>query len=150
MTQVSTLAARNGQSATYYYQGGTPAVGTDGTGGNIRSGSYLGVTFGATSISMDVNVLLDVTEFDSSTTTYSLSQSGINMSLSSTATFGSSVACGGASSCSASINGFFAGSEGDQIGLAYKVTDSDLGRMHHGTAAFNEPAPALVLTDGGL
>ena len=52
---------------------------------------------------------------------------------------------------SASVSGFFAGQQAQQIGLGYRVEDSMAGRTVNGAAAFNQTSltPANPLIDGG-
>jgi hypothetical protein len=47
-------------------------------------------------------------------------------------------ACGGASSCGALVEGFFAGASAERAGLVYHIQDSSVGKDVLGAAAFTK------------
>lgn len=144
-----------GTTATYTFQGGTTAIGNDGTSGTVRAGSKLDASFYTSTsawaqLAMDMNV--DMKNGDN----YHLTGSTSSLPGTSGATFsfiaGNSSSCAGGaaagstSGCSANVQGFFAGQQAQQIGLSYQIDDLS-GRKVTGAAAFGRGSfvPATVL-----
>lgn len=135
-----------GGQATYTIQGGTQATGSDGSFGTIDPGSQLIVNFSYTpSVSANIGVTMDdATHYQfSGTTSVAMSMSPASpsfpASVSGMPTFASSgMSCtvNGSAGCSASISGFFAGAQAQQIGLSYEISDALGGRTVNGTGAF--------------
>lgn len=142
----------NGQ-ATYKLQGGTLATTTnlDGTStlGRIQGDSVLAVTFGSTPVvSADIGVAMDdgaIYRFTGTANVgVSISPAGTSSSASATgiATFAATnMGCTvntGSGICGASMSGFFAGAQAQQIGLAYQIDDNSTSnnRTVNGTGAF--------------
>lgn len=139
-----------GSQATYTYQGGSAATGNDGSTGNVRAGSTLTAFFGSTT-SLSANINIDMKTGNSYLLT-GFTTAGVNVSaggVTGMPTFAmNSMGCSGAiSGCSATLSGFFAGPQAEQIGLAYQVTDFDTSRKVNGTAAFVRGG---ITSGGGL
>lgn len=150
-----------GSTATYTYQNGSPATGSDGSTGTVASGSKLMVTFGSNP-TVDVDMGINMTGTKAGL--YQLSGSGIGIGISGntgTATFsaatgsgislsGSACSSTGCLGASAAINGFIAGASGQQIGVGYQIIDTS--RTVNGAAAFGRsditPPPAPVTSTG--
>ena len=117
---------------TLEQHGTTPTNGT--TTGSLQSGS-LQVNFAAETMQVDLQLALG-------TKGYTVNDHGgltagsATFNLSNLATTGTGGAC--ASSCSASVSGFFAGSQADKVGLGYAVSDTGSGVLR-GTAGFGRP-----------
>jgi hypothetical protein len=137
-----TAVMPTGGSANYSLIGATrPTYASGLLGPGTFSGS-LNVTFGATpTVGVSYTVVMpDVT--------YVVNQSGAfsgnafaftaTGSFSSGAFIGtSSTACtGGATSCSSTVKGFFAGASAERAGMGYHIIDSMVGKNIIGTAAF--------------
>lgn len=142
MTQPNFFAGVNalhpyGATATYTYQGGTAATRSDGVTGRVSSGSTLTMTFGSLpSLAMDIK--LDMASGNdyhiTGSTTPALSASSAKFFAGSGST---SCAVSGSGSCVASLHGFFAGQQAQQIGMSYAVQDFSGGTLDvAGTAAF--------------
>jgi hypothetical protein len=135
------LSIPAGGSATYTLQGGTLATAFGGVTGVLNPSSAITVNFGSLT-SLNFNLGVDMSDGVSYLVTASASLNTLSPGfqpkfLSST----SSCSDGGASSaCSASLSGFFAGAQAKQIGLAYEISDSNLGRTVKGTGAFGRGA----------
>lgn len=143
-----TFAANS--SATYSYQGGTTATGSDGSTGSLNSNSYVQVTFG-TIPTMLINLDMDMKDsLNNPIGNYTLNAtasvsnlSGSQAPASADFTAGGSIggsACSSAGACTANISGFFAGAQAQQIGLAYHINDSVKSVNVDGAAAFGRGA----------
>lgn len=142
----------NGATATYTYQGGTTATGNDGSTGRMTSGSFLTMHFGSNpSLAMDLRLAMD------SGNNYQIIGSTAPVLDGSGAKFFASsggVSCntgGGTGGCNATVSGFFAGQQAQQIGMSYSVQDF-AGRDVSGAAAFGRGkitavTPPPVLTE---
>jgi hypothetical protein len=119
-------------TATYALLGATnPTYASGSSAPGTFSGS-LSVTFGA---SATVNGNFNVAMADARTYAWtgSATASGATFSMTSTAT-GTGGAC--SSSCSAAVQGFFAGATAQRAGISYRVTDTFAGQNLTGAAAF--------------
>ena len=127
----------SGASATYTYQNGTKATGSDGALGAVTAGSTLTMTFGyAPTLDMDIGVDMQTGNDYQITGSAYLSLSGSASQFSAYNGSGSSCAVVGSGSCGATVQGFFAGQQAQQIGLGYVINDSGAGRTVNGAAAF--------------
>ncbi|MCC2638523.1 MAG: hypothetical protein K0Q68_2242 [Moraxellaceae bacterium] len=130
----------NAATATYTYQGGTTATGTDGSTGKLTSGSNLVVTFGPTpTLAMDLRLDMNAGNdyhLTSIGTVASISSSGAKFLASSGSGSSCAIAGGGSGGCTATVSGFFAGQQAQQIGLGYSVNDLGSSRQVNGAAAF--------------
>lgn len=129
-----------GATATYTYQGGTTATGTDGSRGKLMSGSNLVVTFGSIP-TLDMDLRLDMNSgndyyLTSVGTVASISSSGATFYADSGSGGSCAIAGGGSGGCTATVSGFFAGQQAQQIGLGYSVNDIGSSRQVNGAAAF--------------
>lgn len=124
-------------TATYTYQGGSFATGNDGSLGTVTAGSTLTMTFS----NVNPTLALDVGINMQSGNDYQIggmAQLGLDASVSKFATNAANPAscaiAAGSGGCSATVSGFFAGQQAQQIGLGYRVDDGS--RVVNGAAAF--------------
>lgn len=150
MTPHDAISSAYGQNttATYTYQGGTPATGNDGTLGSVTAGSTLTITFfSIPTLTMDIGIDM------ASGNDYQIGGSA-QLSLDSSASkfiASTGTSCSynfGSSSCSASISGFFAGEQAQQIGLGYNINDGS--RVVTGAAAFGSGGITPITIQGGV
>lgn len=149
-TNIFYAPSLQGATAVYSYAGGTTATGSDGSTGTL-SGDISVLLSAAPSFTFNLNLAM------STGSNYSLT-GGANVAMNSyDAAFAGSLGCtasgGGSSACSASVSGFFAGQQAQQIGLGYQVQDFMAGRTVNGAAAFNQTSltspPPLAIDGGG-
>lgn len=130
-----------GATATYTYQGGTAAVGSDGVMGAVKAGSKLQMTFSWSVPTLAMDIGIDMQTGNDYNITGN-AQLGLDSTVSKFSAYsGSGASCavaGGSTGCTASVNGFFAGQQAQQIGLGYYVNDST--RSVSGAAAFGRGA----------
>ncbi|MFN3587407.1 MAG: hypothetical protein ACK4UT_07880, partial [Moraxellaceae bacterium] len=119
-----------GVSATYNLAGGTTATSSDGRTGTLSGSLVVTHNMGTTDIAADLALAM------SSGNSYAMSG---NLGLANYVSyFGGNLACTGPSNgCTATVTGFFAGQQAQQVGLGYQVTDSDTTSITNGAAAFN-------------
>lgn len=124
-------------TATYTYQGGSFATGSDGTLGSVTAGSTLTMTFSSVNPTLALDVGIDM-QSGNDYQIGGVAQLGLDATASKfSAIAGSGASCGiagGSTGCSAMISGFFAGQQAQQIGLGYRVDDGS--RVVNGAAAF--------------
>ena len=124
-------------TATYTYQGGSFATGSDGILGSVTPGSTLTMTFSSVNPTLALDVGIDM-QSGNDYQIGGVAQLGLDATASKfSAISGSGASCGiagGSTSCSAMISGFFAGQQAQQVGLGYRVDDGS--RVVNGAAAF--------------
>ena len=120
--------------ATYSLLDFTTPTDTQGTPGYTLTGAALNVNFAAAS--NQVGITFTVT--NNTTRTYAVTGSatisGSSFAGTGTAPMNGSVCTSG--SCSATINGFFAGTNASRAGMSYTINDSMAGNNIQGVAAF--------------
>ncbi len=147
-TNIFYAPSLQGATAVYSYAGGTTATGSDGSTGTL-SGDITVLLGYSPSFTFNLGLAM------STGSNYSLTGGANVLMNSSDAAFFGTLGCtasgGGSSACSASVSGFFAGQQAQQIGLGYRVDDFMAGRTVNGAAAFNQTSltPANPLIDGG-
>lgn len=119
-------------SATYSLMGYTNPTATDGSTGYTVNGS-LAVNFAATSAQVGVNMIVANSTFN----TYAINGSA-TIGAGSTFTGGASIfnATNCTQTCTATINGFFAGANASRAGLSYQINNSSGPNSIQGVAAF--------------
>lgn len=130
-----------GATATYTYQGGSNATGSDGVLGSVTAGSTLTMTFSNVNPTLAMDIGIDM-QSGNDYQIGGIAQLGLDASASKfSAISGSGASCtiaGGSTGCSAQLSGFFAGQQAQQIGLGYRVDDGN--RVVNGAAAFGRGA----------
>lgn len=125
-------------TATYTLVGATQPTYLDGT---VPPGTFSGrlsVDFGQLTVGMNLNVGIDGKGYaiggnaQISGSTFSGSTAG------SLTVAGTGGACPGSGTCSASVDGFFAGANAARAGLGYHIADAYNGRNIIGAAAFTK------------
>ena len=135
---VPTADMPTGGTASYSLLGATSPTLRDGTGTGTVTAASLNVDFGSGLVDATVAFTLGGDGYSISSAAggepLSISGSRFGGSLSSSSVGGTGGAC--VSGCSASIEGFFAGSGASRAGLAYDVADFFNSKQINGAAAF--------------
>jgi hypothetical protein len=128
-------------SATYALLGATRPTYTDGSAAPGNFSGMLNVDFGAGAVGLNLNVGIDsknykiggsVSIFGSAFSGSGCTSCGSLLTISETG--GSCLSTG----CSATVEGFFAGTNAERAGLGYGIADSDTSKNIVGTAAFTK------------
>ena len=125
-------------SATYTLLGATKPTYTDGSAAPGTFSGILNVNFGGGTVGLNLNVGIDSKSYTLGGT------AAISGSFFSGCSFCNAVvtiseaggSCSGVSSCSASVDGFFAGTNATRAGLGYMIQDSSTTADVVGVAAF--------------
>jgi hypothetical protein len=134
---IPTAAMPQSGTATYSLMGATQPTYLDGT---VPPGTFSGrltVSFAPTggTVGLDLNVGIDGKGYAVGGNA-GISGSTFSSSLGNVTVAGTGGGACGTGSCSASVDGFFAGTAAARAGLAYNITDTANGRNILGAAAF--------------